>query len=105
MQKMTAGPAASRPQWETLEAFARTHVRDFIQQLLEDEVTELLGREKSARRTPVDAPRGARNGHGRPRRLALMNGTITVRRPRVRDLEARFVSRLLLTVPPSVLQF
>ena len=95
MQKMTAGPAASRPQWETLEAFARTHVRDFIQQLLEDEVTELLGREKSARRTPVDAPRGARNGHGRPRRLALMNGTITVRRPRVRDLEARFVSRLL----------
>lgn len=95
MQKMTADPAASRPQWETLEAFARTHVRAFIQQLLEDEVTELLGREKSARRAPVDAPRGARNGHGQPRQLALMNGTITVRRPRVRDLEERFVSRLL----------
>ena len=95
MQKMTDEAAASRPQWETLEAFARTHVRSFIQQLLEDEVTELLGREKSARRTPVDAPRGARNGHGQPRRLALMNGTITVRRPRVRDLDERFVSRLL----------
>lgn len=95
MQKMTVVAAASRPQWDTLEAFARTHVRDFIQQLLEDEVTELLGREKSARRVAVDAPAGARNGHGQPRRLALMNGTITVRRPRVRDLEERFVSRLL----------
>ena len=36
-----------------------------------------------------------RNGHGEPRKLALMSGTITLRRPRVRDLEARFVSRLL----------
>ena len=95
MQKMTEGPAASRRQWDTLETFARAHVREFIQQLLEDEVTELLGREKSARRAAVDAPVGARNGHGQPRRLALMNGTITVRRPRVRDLEERFVSRLL----------
>ena len=95
MQKMTVVAAASRPQWDTLESFARAHVREFIQQLLEDEVTELLGREKSARRAAVDAPVGARNGHGQPRRLALMNGTITVRRPRVRDLEERFVSRLL----------
>ena len=95
MQKMTVVAAASRPQWDTLETFARAHVRAFIQQLLEDEVTELLGREKSARRAAVDAPVGARNGHGQPRRLALMNGTITVRRPRVRDLEERFVSRLL----------
>lgn len=95
MQKMTEGSASSRPTFDTLETFARTHVRAFIQQLLEDEVTELLGREKSARRAAVDAPVGARNGHGQPRRLALMNGTITVRRPRVRDLEERFVSRLL----------
>ena len=95
MQKMTVVAAASRPTFDTLETFARAHVREFIQQLLEDEVTELLGREKSARRVPVDARRGARNGHGQPRRLALMNGTITVRRPRVRDLEERFVSRLL----------
>ena len=95
MQKMTEGTAASRQTWDTLETFARVQVRDFIRQLLEDEVTEWLGREKSARRAPVDAPRGARNGQGKSRRLALMNGTITVRRPRVRDLEARFVSRLL----------
>lgn len=95
MQKMTAVAAASRPQWDTLEAVARARVRDFIQQLLEAEETELLGREKSAQRVAVDAPTGVRNGHGQPRRHGLMNGTITVPRPRVRDLEERFVSRLL----------
>jgi transposase-like protein len=70
-------------------------VQRFIQQLLEDEVDELLGRRKSERRAALDAPQGSRNGHGKPRRLALMNGTIRVRRPRVRDVEERFVSRLL----------
>jgi hypothetical protein len=34
----------------------------------------------------VDADAGYRNGHGKPRRLTLSSGTITVRRPRVRDL-------------------
>jgi transposase-like protein len=95
MTKMPKEPAPSSPAWDTLETFARAQVQDFIQQLLEDEVDELLGRRKSARRAARDAPRGSRNGHGKPRRLALMNGTITVRRPRVRDVEARFVSRLL----------
>lgn len=95
MKKIIAVPATSSATWETLETFARAQVQDFIQQLLEDEVTELLGRPKSARRAVVDASTGARNGHGKPRRLALMNGTVTVRRPRVRDLEERFVSRLL----------
>ena len=95
MKKMTPEATASSPAWDTLETFARAHVQGFIQQLLEDEVAELLGRTKSARRAAVDAPPGSRNGHGQPRQLALMSGTITVRRPRVRDLEERFVSRLL----------
>lgn len=95
MEKIVRDQSTSSATWETLEAFARAQVQEFIQQLLEDEVTELLGRPKSARRAPVDAPRGARNGHGKARKLALMNGTITVRRPRVRDLEEHFVSRLL----------
>lgn len=95
MKKIITEPATSSATWETLETFARAQVQDFIQQLLEDEVTELLGRQKSVRRAAVDAPTGARNGHGKPRKLALMNGTITVRRPRVRDLDERFVSRLL----------
>jgi len=95
MHKMIAGDPASRPAWDTLELFAQGQVQEFIQQILEDEVTELLGRAKSERRAAVDAPIGSRNGHGKPRRLALMNGTISVRRPRVRDVEAMFCSRLL----------
>src|SRR5262245_16033315 len=81
--------------WEYVEDFARAHVQRFIQALLEEEVTEVLGRTKSARRETVDAAPGYRIGYGRPRRLTLAKGTITVRRPRVRDLNERFVSRIL----------
>jgi transposase-like protein len=92
-------PTTPEPQtnrtWEHLEDFVREQVQQFIQALLEEEVTELLGRTKSARREVVDAPSGYRNGYGKPRRLTLTNGTITVRRPRVRDLNERFVSRVL----------
>lgn len=87
--------ALSSPTWETLEAWARRKVQEFVQALLEEEVTELLGRRKSERRAAVDAPAGYRNGCGKPRRLAMTNGTITVRRPRVRGLEERFESRIL----------
>src|SRR2546426_3515910 len=88
----TPVPKASST-WERLEEFAREHVQRFIQALLEEEVTELLGRTKSARREAVDTTPGYRNGYGKPRRLTLTSGTITVRRPRVRDLNERFVSR------------
>src|SRR5919109_1564097 len=90
----TPEPKASRT-WEHLEDFVREHVQQFIQALLEEEVTELLGRTKSTRREAVDAAPGYRNGYGKPRRLTLTSGTITVRRPRVRDLHERFVSRVL----------
>jgi len=86
--------SASGPLWETLEQYARGEIQQFVQRLLEEEVDALLGRTKSERRGP-ETPRGMRNGYGKPRQLALMNGTITLRRPRVRDLEERFVSRVL----------
>jgi transposase-like protein len=70
-------------------------MRAWLQDLLEAEVDELLGRRKSERRQAVDGPPGYRSGHGKPRRLTLCNGTVTVRRPRVRGLAQRFVSRLL----------
>jgi transposase-like protein len=78
-----------------LEAWARTKIQGWFQELLEAEVTDALGRDKSIRRTAVDAAPGYRNGHGRPRRIAMMSGTMTVRRPRVRGLTERFESRLL----------
>ncbi|HXH13783.1 MAG TPA: IS256 family transposase [Alphaproteobacteria bacterium] len=87
--------SASSHIWERLEAFVREQVQRFIQALLEEEITALLGRPKSARRAGVDAPQGLRNGYGKPRRLSLSLGTITVRRPRVRGLGERFVSRVL----------
>jgi putative transposase len=84
-----------RPQWSALEEFARVKIQGWIQDLLEEEITELLGREKSVRRVTVDGGGGYRNGYGKPRRVSMMAGTITVRRPRVRGMEERFESQLL----------
>jgi len=82
-------------EWGALEEFARVRIQGWIQDLLEEEVTELLGRRKSQRRAAVDAPAGYRNGRGKKRRLSMMAGTMEVRRPRVRGLEQRFESRIL----------
>jgi putative transposase len=89
------GPEARRPEWTSLEEFARLRIQDWLQDLLEDEVTELLGRQKSERGAAVDARAGYRNGYGKPRRLGMTMGTITVQRPRVRGVEERFESRVL----------
>ena len=97
MREDIAGPqgASSRPMWETLEGMVREKAQEFIQQIMEEEVTELLGREKSERRSTVDSAEGYRNGYGQPRRLAMSSGTIKLRRPRVRGVEERFESRVL----------
>lgn len=81
--------------WDYLEELVRIKVREFIQTLLEDEVTELLRRGKSERRGALDSVPVYRNGYGKRRKLTLGCGTITVRRPRVRGLEERFESRIL----------
>ena len=94
-QKTTTQSSPSSQMWERLEVFVREQVQRFIQALLDEEITALLGRAKSARWGSVDAPMGLRNGYGKPRRLSLTSGTITVRRPRVRGLGERFVSQVL----------
>jgi transposase-like protein len=85
----------SRVCFEHLEDWVREKIQSWVQELLEEEVTELLGRGKSERRKAVDAPSGYRNGYGKRRRLTLSCGTIAVRRPRVREVEERFESRVL----------
>ena len=96
MRKRTPEQVAeSTVSWETLEEFGKLKIQEWLQRLLEEEVTELLGRVRHERRESVDATVGYRNGHGKPRRLSMKSGTITVRRPRMRGLEERFVSRLL----------
>jgi transposase-like protein len=77
-----------------LDTYAREQIHGFVQRLLNEEVEELLGRAKSERRS-AETLAGSRNGYGKPQQLALMSDTITVRRPRVRDVEERFVSRVL----------
>lgn len=64
------------PTWETLEGWARSQIQDLLQRVLEEEVTEVLGRTRYARRSAVDGPPGSRNGYGKPRRLDVMSGTI-----------------------------
>src|SRR5215470_2433221 len=87
--------AAKRAQWAALEEFTRSRIADWIQDLLEEEVVEFLGRRKSKRRVAVDGPEGYRNRYGKVRRLSMMAGTIELRRPRLRGLEQRFESRIL----------
>ena len=91
----TNGSRTSRIVWDDLEEWVRGKVQEFIQSLLEEEITELLGRGKSERRKAVDSSPVYRNGHGKARKLTLGCGTITVCRPRVRGLEERFESRIL----------
>ena len=94
-KQTTTGSQPSIVVWDNLEEWVRGKVQEFIQSLLEEEITELLGRGKLERRQAVDRPPVYRNGHGKERRLTLGCGTVTVRRPRVRGLEGRFQSRVL----------
>lgn len=85
----------SRVCFEHLEQWAREQIQGWLQEMLEAEVSELLGRQRCERREGIDAPSGYRNGYGKPRNLTMSSGTISVRRPRVRDVEERFESRVL----------
>lgn len=94
-KQSTDAQSASRVTWEHLEEWVRQNVQGFLQAILEEEVTEFLGRRRSQRRQAVDAVPGYRNGYGKGRKLTVRCGTVTVRRPRVRGLEERFASRIL----------
>src|SRR5260370_19635391 len=95
-EKITTSESASTVCYEAMEAQARSCIQSWLQDLLEAEVTEFLGRGKSQRRAELERARlGYRNGYGKPRKGALTAGTITVRRPRVRNLAEHFGSRVL----------
>jgi len=96
MRKLsTADRQSSSIAWDYLEELVRIKVREFIQSLLEEEITGLLGRKKLERRRALDSVPACRNGHSMGRKLTLGCGTITVHRPRVRGLEERFESWVL----------
>ncbi len=75
-----------------LDAIAREGARRMLLSVLEAEVTEFLGRQRYERK---ELSPGYRNGYGKQRRVTLGSGTVSVRAPRVRDSEERFVSQVL----------
>lgn len=81
--------------YEALEGFAREKIREHLQDLLEQEMTEWVGRKKSERKVNPIEQVGYRNGHGKRRRFTMSLGTIEIRRPRGRDLGERLVSKVL----------
>lgn len=87
---------SSTIEYKDLEMIVRRRVQGWIQDILEEEVGVFLGRDKHERAgARLDLSPGRRNGYGKERKLSLMSGTVVVRRPRVRNLEERFESRLL----------
>lgn len=94
-EKITEGTFGSTEVFDQLEGYARGEIQHWMQKLLEEEVTSVLGRIKGGRKASVDRASGYRNGFGKGRRFSMSSGTIDVRRPRVRGLEARFERRVL----------
>lgn len=84
----------SSARYEVLEEIVRKKVQQFIQDILDEEQTEFLGRKRYERITGIEAVQDHRNGKGNPRKLCLLNGTITIRRPRLRKAEG-FESKVL----------
>ena len=58
-KESTRSPSESRAHWEDLEEWVRGQIQGLIQELLEEEITELLGRAKSARGSTLDGARPA----------------------------------------------
>lgn len=85
----------STPYWEVLEEFIQKRVQAMVQDLIEEEVEQFLGRAKYERTHGTTSKKGYRNGYAPPRRLSLMTGTIEVRRPKLRGLEEKFESAIL----------
>ncbi|MGH9054432.1 MAG: IS256 family transposase [Acidimicrobiales bacterium] len=86
--------ASDRELGEVLEEVAHLGVRLLIQTALEAEVTEFLGRERYVR--GERAREGSRNGHC-PTTIKTTAGPITIERPKLRDTDEAFASRLLGT--------
>ena len=68
VKQTTPDKESSNIIWNNLEEMVRLKVRDFIQTLLEAEIEELFGRQKSERRQIADSSAAYRNGYGKERR-------------------------------------
>ena len=60
-KRTTESIVKSSPEWGELEGWLRGSMQKLIQEVLEEEVTEFLGRAKSARRSEADSDSGIQN--------------------------------------------
>lgn len=89
----------SRPVWnDTPKQWVRGRSKGQLHQILEGEVTTLLGGVRAEHRcevAPVDLPTGNQHGCGQPDQFSGTGGTVTVLRPRILDLAERFERKVL----------
>lgn len=79
---------------DLVQMFMRLGVERLLQELLEQEVTDYLGRERYQRRQPGEGSRGYRNGY-EPGRIRTGEGEIPVQVPQVRQAPETYRSRLM----------
>ena len=95
MKKNTIAEQKAESFGDILEDLVREKVQSFIQDILEEELDQWLGRDRYERNDGPEVKKGRRNGHGKPRKLGLSCGTIEIQRPRVRDTDEEFRSLVL----------
>lgn len=84
---------AGRASNDTGEQWVRGTIQSQTHQILEEDVTTPLGGIREEHRgtvAPADLLAGSGIGSGKPNLCSVMNGTITVLRPKVRNLAERF---------------
>lgn len=91
----TAEPEVKKVIYENIEEWVREKVQNYLQEILEEEVTEFLGRKKHERKVDEEKVVGYRNGYGKERKFSMQNGTITLKRPRLREVEEKFESAMM----------
>jgi putative transposase len=107
-QETTSKGSPSIVEFSDLQRFARQQVQEFLQRVLEEEVTRHFGRGKYQRLGKAEAQaevletkgqkrQSYRNGYGKPGSLSTSMGTVQVPRPRVRGLREgeEFESKVL----------
>jgi len=75
-----------------LEVLCRSKIGEVLQAVLEAELDEFLGRVRGGREKSRE---GYRDGHDEPRTVTYGSHPINVRRPRVRNTNERFASKVL----------
>jgi hypothetical protein len=91
--------ATERPLTEILEDLGRLSVRLLFQTAVEAEVESFLCRARHERRDE-DGPAGYRNGYQPPSTVKTTMGPVELQRPKLRDTDELFCSRLFGAASP-----